>query len=331
VVPVAAQAGRQGVRERVTYYPDWQLGEEEVARRAAELRQAVGGRGPEVVIEEEVRVLHVRVGGLSEMQFGVPETYQALDWAQAYRGFLEDWASLVKALSRFAFKLTVPNDPRALEAAKQVLETTVGLEQPVEGRPAPPAGSVWAGPAEFDLQPVRTGGAVVRAEDGRRLLLMVCAALGVPETFMGDVSVGTLATAESLDRPTELKFRARQTLWQDTLGGILQYVVRSAAEAGVDGLRWEPEEAGSTRGVVTWQGQEIDTYVDVRFPPILERDMTKVVDAVVDAATLRGRALAGVIDPETVTRLLLQAVDAGDIDKLVRKVYGTDENAENLA
>jgi hypothetical protein len=30
--------------------------------------------------------------------------YAALDWARAYKEFLEDWASIAKALSRFAWK-----------------------------------------------------------------------------------------------------------------------------------------------------------------------------------------------------------------------------------
>ena len=60
---------------------------------------------------------------------------------------------------------------------------------------------------------------------------MVAAATGLPESFFGDVSVGTLATARSLDRPTELKFHSRQTLWADVLRDLLGYVIDQAVTA----------------------------------------------------------------------------------------------------
>jgi hypothetical protein len=156
----------------------------------------------------------MKVGGLSEMQFGIPETYQALDWARAYKEFLEDWATIVKSLSRFAWKMTVPQGSDGVAVAQSVLGSTVSLESG-ENNPAPPAGSAFVESGEFNLQAMPKTGATIQADDGRRLLLMALAAFGIPETFTGDVSVGTLATAESLDRPTELKFRDRQTLWQD--------------------------------------------------------------------------------------------------------------------
>lgn len=319
---ISAQTGLTSSKLVTTYYPDWNAPADVLRQYRSVLLQQSGATG-DVEIAWDVPVFHMKVGGLSEMQFGVPEIYQALDWARAYREFLEDWSSLVKALSRFAFKLTGPSDPRAIQAAKQLLESTLGLEGD-EANPPPPAGSIFASSPEFNLQPMRSNGAVVRSEDGRHLKLMVCAALGLPETFFGDVSVGTLATAESLDRPTELKFRDRQTLWQDALYDILQFVVRSYAQAGYRGLQVRRDRYG--RDVIVRRGRAVDTYIDIAFPPILERDVTKVVDAIVTAATLAGKPFAEIIDRKTTSRLLYQALRAGDVDGLLKMLYPEDNS-----
>jgi hypothetical protein len=41
--------------------------------------------------------------------------------------------------------------------------------------------------------------------------------VGVPETFLADVSTGNLATATTLDRPTELVFMEKQEAWREDL------------------------------------------------------------------------------------------------------------------
>jgi hypothetical protein len=53
-------------------------------------------------------IIHVRTGGTKLMKFGFPETYAALDWARAYKRFLEDWHTIVKSLAKFAWKRTPP-------------------------------------------------------------------------------------------------------------------------------------------------------------------------------------------------------------------------------
>src|SRR5690606_19652667 len=91
--------------------------------------------------------------------------------------------------------------------------------------PAPVVGSTFISGAGVKLEAVKTSGATVSAEDGRRIMLMVAAAMNLPETFYGDASVGSLATAKSLDRPTELAIKDRQSLWIDVLNAIHDFVL----------------------------------------------------------------------------------------------------------
>ena len=177
-----------------------------------------------------------------------------------------------------------------------------------------------------DTPSIRTAGATTSAEDGRRLLLMVASSMGVPESFFGDVSVGTLATARSLDRPTELKFVARQSLWGDALQAICDYVVYHAVKARIlPGMITEEDDGTPLLTLPAGEdGEERDATVSVTFPPILEHDVAATVESIVKAATLGGSAMAQTIDPMTVSRLLLTALGVEDVDAVMETIYPPD-------
>lgn len=181
------------------------------------------------------------------------------------------------------------------------------------------------------MTPVRTSGATVSAEDGRRLLLMVAASTGLPETF-GDASVGSLATAKSLDRPTELAMLDRQTLWAGVLGNIYQYVLLWAVKASNGPLRGlgrieRSVEDGAIEERVVWNA-DVDPAVMVTFPPLVVDDVKGRVDALVSAATLDGKALAGTMDLPTLARMLLVALGEKDVDDVVERLFPDGEVAD---
>jgi len=161
---------------------------------------------------------------------------------------------------------------------------------------------------------------------------MVASSVGLPESFFGDVSVGTLATARSLDRPTELKFVARQSLWRDVFQAILYYVIVQAVKAHRLKGQVEVDDDGVPQLIMpqvtdekTGEQVDRDMTINVDFPPILEHDVNESVDAIVKAATLGGSAMASVIDSETVTRQLLTALGEKDIEALMAVIYPPEE------
>jgi hypothetical protein len=301
------------------YYPDW--------RYQPSAHPSTIGRFPVIW---DTPIYHIKAGGTNRMQFGVPETYAALDWAKAYKSFLEDWATLTKSLSKFAWKLTTPGGKAGVAAATTKLNSTLSSTNS-ERNPPPAAGSAFVKTADVDMAPIPKTGANVSAEDGRRLLLMVAAALGLPETFFGDASVGSLATAKSLDRPTELKFKSRQTFWADVLTAILSYVVYWAVRSNTLPGNITEEDDGTAQielsDLDTETGQPISAAVSVEFPAILEHSIPETVGAIVDAATLRGQALAGTIDQQDVSRQLLQALGVADIDGVMAATYPDEQQA----
>lgn len=312
---------------RKAWYPDW--------RHTRNLPTELGG-----VEVRDVPVYHVKVGAHDGMRFGIPEVYAAIDWARGYKEFLTDWATLVKALSRFAWRATVKGGTAARTAATARLSRAPAAATEPQTNRATVGGTFVGSEAGASLEAIPKTGAQTSADDGRRLLLMVAAATGNPETFFGDVSVGTLATATSLDRPTELKFRDRQTLWSDVLRDILEYVVDRAIEApngALDGVFVAAEDGEDGEG--DWvlapgdpqpgedPAEAGDKTVEVRFPPVLEHDVAGNVAAVVSAITLNGSPLEDVLmTPEQAARLVLQALNVDNAEEWLDEAFPKDAN-----
>jgi len=320
-IPRSSLLGEIAAAEADKLYPDWQY---------TPRNRPPSYKG--MPIDWDHPVYHVAVNRLSGQRFGLSEVYAAQDWARAYNEFLANWATITRSLARFAWKIVTKGgaDQRALVKGKLDSGIMAGGDTYT---PAPSAGSVHietAGAA--DLQPIRTSGATTSPQDGRRLLLMVCAAMGFPETFFGDAEVGTLATAKSLDRPTELAMLGRQRLWAEILENVCTYVIEQKARAGtVDGIGGE--EILDDWDELKWvysddpeTGEPLDTHVSITFPGIVERDVTEAVDAIVKAATMGGLGtFAGTLDPEYTTRQLLVALGEHSVEEVMADLFPPEE------
>mgnify|MGYP000433201611 CR=1 FL=1 len=147
-------------KEKTTYYLDWRV-----------------KNNPYNTTTEEAVIYHLAVNKLTDMKFGVSEVYAAIDWSKAYKEFLEDWATIVKAYSRFAWNLTTKNKT-GMQRAKAKMGTTLSTSS-TETNPAPVAGSMFMATEGTKLEPVKTSGATTKAEDGDKLVHMVSAATGI--------------------------------------------------------------------------------------------------------------------------------------------------------
>lgn len=320
---IDTQSGAVSVESMTAYYPDW--------RYDPVQKVAFIGSHP---VMWEAPIFHVKVGAFSHWKFGLSEVYAAIDWAKAYKEFLEDWASIVRAYRRFAFQLSQPGGKSAVLAAKSKLASSSAGDGTITN-PAPVAGSTFIAGEGVKLEAVRTSGATVSAEDGRRLLLMVAAALNLPETFFGDASVGSLATAQSLDRPTELAMKDRQALWADTLNAIHDFVLLWQVKASGGSLRGlgtveRTVEDGQIFERVRWN-EDVAPRVETTFPPLVQADAPALIGAMVDAATLRGQALAGTVDVRTLSAMLLGALGVTDVDQVIERMFPEGETPASQA
>ena len=305
-----AEVGSERTVERKAYYPDYRYNPK--GGHPARLN------GAQVMLEQ---VYHVKVNALSDMRFGVSEIYAAIDWAKAYKEFLEDWATLVKSLSRFAWKGKSKTGRKGIEAITEKLNSTISSTDPNETNAPPAAGSVWLEGANVDLTPITKSGTTTSVEDGRRMLLMVSAATGIFEHYFGDPSTGNLATTTAMERPMELMFRDRQELWSDVFQTICGYAVDMAVAMPSGGLSGTLTYNEYNERVIE-PAENYDTTIEVTWPDLLEKDVAARVEAIIKAVTLGSQGPAGTIDLPLATKMLLVALGEPDVDGTVERLFG---------
>lgn len=285
-------------------------------------------------------IYHRKCGGVAKWNFGCPIIYPALAWAKSGTKYLEACATIMQALSQIATVLTMKGGQTALEGAKQQLMTTVGPSSSLwDTNPPPVAGSIFASGPGTQIAAFDTKGGGQDPEKVRQYKLMCCMVLGVPETFLADVSTGNLATATTLDRPTELVFLERQEAWREDLVKIAKLVLAVSSKAPSGKLK----ESAGAKVRITEARRRIGAsgrmqYVEAKkktpgtiqikatFPAIREGDIPELITAVADAMTLGNTAGQVVgIDEKAGVRKLYELVGIENGDELTEEQYPEKE------
>lgn len=261
-------------------------------------------------------ILHVKVNEPDHGKWGIPDAYAALPWARAYEGFLTDWARLVKALSKFAWRLSGDKASKASRAA-QTMTSALARVRAESAIPDPSTGSgvgavAAAGPG-VSLEAIPKSGATIDSGSGRPLAAMVAAALGVSVVdLLADPGVtGARAVAETLDKPVILEMNGRRRMWASVIQTISAYVIDQAIRAPRGPLRGTVlRDPRTGRETITLAG-DVDRTVTVEWPDLNELDPVKLVEAIVSADT------SGKMPPLETARLLMTALGVKDVDELL--------------
>lgn len=260
-------------------------------------------------------MLHVKVNAPDHGKWGIPDAYAALPWARAYEGFLTDWARLVKALSKFAWRLSGDKASKAKRAAQTL---TAALPRPsAAGLPDPAGqsgvGQIAAGGPGVNIEAIPKTGATIDSGSGRPLAALVASAMGVSVVdLLADPGVtGARAVAETLDKPVILEMNGRRGLWGSVLQRILSYVVNQAVKAPRGPLRGTiVRDARTGAETITLTG-DVERTVTVEWPDLNELDPVRLVEAIVAADG------TGKMPPLETARLLMNALGVKDVDELL--------------
>jgi hypothetical protein len=185
-------------------------------------------------------------------QRGEPLLLPALDWIKQYRRFLAARVGMMLARTRFAWKTKIQGGTAAVAATKAVTQGKV-----------PEAGADWVENQSADRQPIQTPQDARNAyDDARMLKLQVCAAVGIPEQYFGDIATGNLATAKTVELPMMKQFQSYQSVWGDTYQDIFELVLEYNK---VPPDKW---------------------YVDKTFPTIAPEDVMTAAQAIVSIVSV---------------------------------------------
>ena len=187
-----------------------------------------------------------------EYNDGYPLLLPALDWIKQYRRFLASRIAIMLALARFAWKTKVTGGQAAVDAIKAKTDAK-----------AIAAGSQLLENLGSETTPIKTEtGASAAYQDGRMIKLQIMAAVGIPEQYFGDISIGNLATAKTVELPMMKMFQSYQKVWSDTYQDIDE-VILEHNQVPVD--KW---------------------YVDRDFPAIAPADVAQAAQSLVDILTV---------------------------------------------
>lgn len=299
------QAGAfgRGTVQRKAYYPD-------IRHQPLTRPQRIGDTPvlwPGEVGGAAIQQVKVNSPGRGSV-WGIGDAWAALPYATGYKGFLEDWLSLTKTLSKIAWKIT---DPNGRSQQMRATANALGGAQGVGGVAATGTG---------DLQAVPKTGATIDADSGRPVAAMVAASLDLPVTMLlADPGVtGARATAETLDKPMRLAMQMRQQVWAAADRALLQFVFEQHVIA----------PRGSLKGTTTMVddrltvdlGDATDDTINVVFPDLDDLDVDTTMTAISTADGL------DVLPPVEKAKLVFRALGMDNIPALIDSMTDKDGN-----
>jgi hypothetical protein len=167
-------------------------------------------------------ILHNTANKQLGWKWGAPDLMSVIFWTKAYKEFLENSATLVKAYSRFAFKITASTKNGVQGAATKVAAQPT--RDPFTGEIQNVGGTALMGMGSTLSTVGRTGGSV-DFNAGLPLAAMVAAGLEIPLTALtADSGSSNRSAAETLELPTLKAMKARQELWGGFFGRLFDYL-----------------------------------------------------------------------------------------------------------
>ena len=287
-------------------------------------------------------VYHRKSGGVAKWNFGCPEGYPALEWIKTAARYMQSCATLAASHAQIAWDITTKGGQGAIEGIKRQLQTQVNSppgSQIWDSNPTPVnASQIVHGPGT-EAKMVNSRNQGLDAKEGLTYNVYVGNVFGIPPTWLGDMETSNLSTATTLDRPTELGMRCRQSEWEDDLEIISKFVLNVSAGAANGKFR----EALNRRGLgkvvciecprkTLKDGRRVydeaakpkddEIHIRVTFPAIREGDMPAIITAITTAMTLenKGGQIVGIDEREGV-RLLYETLGVEDPEEILEEMY----------
>ena len=174
-----------------------------------------------IKVRQDFLMHHATVNKQIGWRWGLPDITPVIFWAKAYKEYLEDNATLVKAYSRLAWQIKAGSAVGAQAAAMQVM--TPPTRDPLTGEMRDVGGTMIGGSGN-SLQAMPATGSQVDFSKGVALATAIAAGLEVSLIVItSNPGEGTNATAQTLDLPTLKAMEARQLLHTERFLEIFEF------------------------------------------------------------------------------------------------------------
>lgn len=338
--------------DEVVWYRDWRNDAD------GEGQPSAGGQPPKV---EDGLVMHVSIN--KRGKFGEPELAAAVDWLKAHKQFMEDQATLSRAAAAVAWRKKRRGG--ASDVAQQAAAMRSSLMNTLssfEGNPPPPAGSTIIENEGSTMEWVKTDTNGAGAHEVERMIrMMVGSGVGVANHYFGDEGNANLATATAMELPMLKMYEGWQKLVGDTTEDLLQFALEVAHKAD----RIGPRDDSSLYADVSTTGSDVldamgtsagtggpapadpglsapydplnplegidltapvDWFVDVDFPPIVQKDLKLYAEAM---AILSGLMPGSTTEGQRlVLGMILNAAGVNNVDQQLDRIFAEAKAAQ---
>jgi hypothetical protein len=207
--------------------------------------------------------------------------------------FLSSRIAIMLALAKFAWKQKVTGGQAAVDATKAKTH-----QQQIN------AASTITENLGVDTTPIKTEtGASAAYQDGRMIKLQIAAAVGIPEQYFGDISIGNLATAKTVELPMMKMFQSYQAVWNDAYRDIDEVILE---HAGIPPEKW---------------------YIDRDFPKIAPEDVLQAATALTQIL----QVLPALGDSEDVKQIALLTLGVNDPAEVLNALESKTQGNANIA
>lgn len=184
-------------------------------------------------------IFHLKLGGTSDLKFGVPPVHRVLDWAKAHNEWMRARVALAKAAAQFAWerKLKTGSDPNKVmsiargwaTAARQPDGGTGDWGGNPDGFNTEMHGPKYASMittnegVEYNFKGNQSTGSSDAASDQKMFRSQISAGVGLPQHFLGDEGSANLATATAMNEPVIRMMESMQEFWESVFRELLDY------------------------------------------------------------------------------------------------------------
>lgn len=204
-----------------------------------------------VDVDYTCAMMHISVNKQIGWVYGIPDIQSVVFWVKAYKEYLENNYTLVRALAAFAFKVMNSTQQSQKRAGVKLAGATP--IDPNTGRLATTGHSVNLEPGQ-DLVAVNKAGAHVDFKAGQPLAAMIASGMDVNLVhLLSDPSIGQYGSADVMDVPQLKSMATRQEVYKAAFTDVMEYF-------GVKGIT-------------------------LTFPPIQSEALLRVIQAIVQAAS----------------------------------------------
>ncbi len=210
-------------KERRVAYPSMFALPEEIPAGKTKLKY----KGADIEVDRSVVVYHVSARKPLKAKFALNEFVAACRWAKPHEKFIEDFHAIASAYRKYSHMMTTKGTAsQSSKIATQFKGDTNYMGTPLQSNPV---GSMVVATEGNELKTISAGsGNIIGIEGARASLMQVCAATGVPETYLTmDPSTGNLATAKEISPVFITMIEERQTGWKDALTDVFTFVLGS--------------------------------------------------------------------------------------------------------